>query len=40
MQSSINCMDTQLASTKDGAVVLDARIVLSTARISLGLRAA
>lgn len=31
MQSGINCMGTRLASTKDGAVVTDARIVLSAA---------
>ena len=31
MQAGINCMDTQLASTKDGAVVVDARTVLSAA---------
>jgi len=31
VESGINCTETRLAATKDGAVVVDARIVLSTA---------
>ena len=33
MQFGINCVDTQLASTKERAVVVDARMVPSAAKV-------